>query len=229
MEDDESVPGRVQGSHHPFDSVGELEGVKSSFAVGPPIGGRHPYLLVGAQRWKDTGVEAEPRGSARFQATSMNPAIPAPDPEWTHEQPTLVNPTVAGRTAFIGGAELTALDLQDGTVRWPSDAFEGRIVTAPTVATNPEEGHSIDERIRHQTLNHHDALGSRPASFRVGGGRLSAAGLGIEDEYIFPDDHIEPRIFTDDEPRDDGLTYATYASSSVEPTLTAESRFLETI
>jgi outer membrane protein assembly factor BamB len=208
-EGEESVPGRAQGSYFPFDRIGELEGVKSSFAVGPPIGGRHPYLLVGAQRW-ESGVDAAPGGDARFQATSMNPAIFDPDPEWTYEQPTLVNPTAAGRTAFIGGAELTALDLRDGTERWSSGAFEGRIVTAPTVAANPEHGHSVDERIRHQTLNHHDALGPRPASFRVGGGRLSAAGLGPEDQYIFPDDRIEPRTGTDDEPRDDGIAYSTY-------------------
>jgi len=208
-EGEESVPGRVQGSHFPFDRVGELEGVKSSFAVGPPTGARHPYLLVGAQRWQ-SGVDAEPKGNARFQATSMNPAIPDPDPKWIHKQPTLVNPTVAGRTAFIGGAELTALDLQDGTERWSSDAIEGRIVTAPTVVTNPDSGHSVDERIRHQTLNHHDALGPRPASFRVGGGRLSAAELSFEDEYMFPDDYIEPRIHTDDEPKDGGTAYAVY-------------------
>ena len=206
---EESLPGRVQNSHFPFDNVGELGGVKSSFAVGRPAAGRHPYLVVGAKRFEDDDG-AEVASNARFQATSMNPAIAAPDPEWTYEQPDLVNPTVAGRTAFIGGAELTALDLRDGTERWSSDAIEGRIVTAPTVAANPERGHSIDERIRHQTLNHHDALGPRPASFRVGGGRLSAAGLDPRDEYMFPDDHIEPRMYTDDEPRDDGVAYAVY-------------------
>jgi hypothetical protein len=183
--------------------------VKSSFAVGRPATARHPYLVVGAKRFEeDDGAEVT--SNARFQATSTNPAIAAPDPEWTYEQPDLVNPTVAGRTVFIGGTELTALDLRDGAERWSSDAIEGRIVTAPTVAANPEGGHSIDERIRHQTLNHHDALGPRPASFRVGGGRLSGAGLGHGDEYLFPDDHIEPRMYTDDEPRDDGLAYAVY-------------------
>jgi outer membrane protein assembly factor BamB len=199
-EGEESVPGRVQGSHFPFDNVGELEGIKSSFAVGRPTGARHPYLLVGAQRW-ETGVDAEPKGDARFQVTSMNPAIPDPDPEWTYEQPTLVNPTVAGRTAFVGGAELTALDLRDGTERWSSDDVAGRIVAAPTVTPDPEAGHSIDERIRHQTLNHHDELGSRPAQFRVGAGRLSAAGLTAADEYWFPDEVIEPRAPLDSEAR----------------------------
>ncbi|AXG06318.1 hypothetical protein DU500_07670 [Haloplanus rubicundus] len=157
-------------------------------------------MLVGAQRW-ETGVGAEPEGDARFQATSMNPAIPDPDPEWTYEQPTLVNPTVAGRTAFVGGAELTALDLLDGTERWSSDDIAGRIVAAPTVTPEPEVGHSIDDRIRHQTLNHHDELGSQPANFRVGAGRLSAAGLTVADEYWFPDEAIEPRSPLDSEAR----------------------------
>jgi hypothetical protein len=123
----------------------------------------------------------------------MNPSFTDPDPAWTYEQQTLVNPTVAGHTVFVGGADLTALDLRDGTERWSSDAITGRIVTAPTVAVNPARGHSIDERIRHQTLNRHDALEQRPASFRVGGGRLSAAELGIADEYWFPDDQTTPR------------------------------------
>ncbi|WP_169719033.1 outer membrane protein assembly factor BamB family protein [Haloplanus natans] len=208
-ESEEDVPGTTQGGVYPFDTVGELEGVKSSFAVGRPALGRHPYLVVGAKRFEGDGG-AEGASNARFQATSMNPAIAAPDPEWTYEQPALVNPTVAGRTAYIGGAELTALDLRDGTERWSSDAVESRIVTAPTVVATPKRGHSIDERIRHQTLNHHDMLGTRPASFRVSGGQLSAAGLAHGDEYLFPGNDIEPRMYTADEPRDDGLAYATY-------------------
>ncbi|WP_276259175.1 PQQ-binding-like beta-propeller repeat protein [Haloglomus litoreum] len=194
--DGERVPGTTRGGNYPFDNVGELGGVddsfrRSAFVVGRPTATRHPYLVVGAQRWK-FGVGAEPEGDARFQATSMNPTIPDPDPEWVYSQRFLVNPTVAGRTVFIGGEELTALDLQDGTVRWSSDAIDGRIVTAPTVAASPEGGHSIDERIRHQTLNHHDELGPRPANVRVGIGRLSAAGVAPADEYWFPDGGIDP-------------------------------------
>lgn len=196
---DRFVPDKDGTSFWPFDDIGELGYLNSAFVVGRPTAARHPYVVVGSRPESDDGTGDDP--SVRFQATTANPTFIDPDPEWTYEQSNLVNPTAAGATVFIGGAELTALDIHDGTERWSSDAFADRIVTAPTVATDPEGGHSIDERIRHQTINHHDELGPRPASFRVGGGRLSASGLGLGDEYWFPDEQMEPRMKFDDDTR----------------------------
>ncbi|MCY4729964.1 PQQ-binding-like beta-propeller repeat protein [Natronomonas gomsonensis] len=188
-------PDSERPTFRPFDNVGELGYLNSAFVVGRPTAARHPYVVVGSRPELDDGAGDDP--SVRFRATTANPTFFNPDPEWTYEQSTLVNPTAAGATVFIGGAELTALDIRDGTERWSSDAFADRIVTAPTVATDPEGGHSVDERIRHQTINGHDELGPRPASFRVGAGRLSASGLNTGDEYWFPDEQIEPRIKLD--------------------------------
>jgi len=201
---DRFVPDNGERDFWPFDAVGELGYANSAFVVGRPTAERHPYVVVGSHPERNDDTAERP--TVRFRAVSTNPAYLDPDPEWTHEQSNLVNPTAAGTAVFVGGAELTALDIRDGTERWSSDAFADRILTAPTVATEPVSGHSVDERIRHRTLNHHDALGPRPASFRVSGGRLSAAGLLTEDEYWFPDGRIEPRMPPDGDARVVGRT-----------------------
>ncbi|WP_338739187.1 PQQ-binding-like beta-propeller repeat protein [Haloplanus salilacus] len=201
---DRFVPDGDGTNFWPFDGIGELGYLNSAFVVGRPTAARHPYVVVGSR--PEMADDADDLPTARFRVTPMTPALLDPDPEWTHEQLNLVNPTAAGTTVFIGGAELTALDIRDGTERWSADAFADRILTAPTVATDPESGHSVDERIRHRTLNHHDALGPRPASFRVSGGRLSAAGLSTVDEFWFPDERIEPRMPPDGDARVVGRT-----------------------